>query len=563
MGTPVEDFNELLSLPAESLGSIANNLNFREVLILMQTNKTAYHEFSSNEVWRCLCEKYFPEIKSQNEITGTFKQEFQKLYKQAIRDISRSPKLLQSQSEALLNDRSFIKAVLLNNGKAYDELIKLNEAYKSDSEMVNAAIIAPPQMGIYCTPYPEAIFLCDESVLSDKTPVLNAQKAFNDHQRHNRLFRLLPNALKQDEDILLNYLSMDIFKINELPVKNNVAFNSKLIRHKPRLYEYLSPSMKENIEVIKALVCTDGSELKEVPQEIRNNREIATLAIAQYGRAIQWTPFGNDEELVNIALESDPKALCVVDDKFKKDFNRVLDAFSRDPELIPIAYTERYSHVNLNFDVFDEAQRKQIVTEALQKAGYFLEYTHEFQDDFDAVFAAVNNYGKAIKYASKELQNNEVIVEFALRNTNKPEFASGNYNTPEKVLKHTSLQCKVAVISKLLETEPDIICDFVKNMSETALAFQLVSHNGLFLQYLKNLQNDKLIVGQAIQSNPDAIQFVSQQMQQNEKVQALYKKQTGDMHSAQQLGRGSAGIFAAVTTATEELAPDNTKTLKS
>jgi len=139
MAASRDDIRHLLNIPSELLGLVSIDSNWRDILRLTELSQQAYQVFSSNEVWQPLCEKYFPHTIGRDSAVTSYKAEFQRLYHQAVLDVSRRPGTLTRQYSALQQDRHFILAVLSRNGAA---ICHVSDAFKNDIEMANAAIVS-------------------------------------------------------------------------------------------------------------------------------------------------------------------------------------------------------------------------------------------------------------------------------------------------------------------------------------------------------------------------------------------------------------------------------------
>ena len=84
MGKPAEDINIVSDLVSELQGLMSENLSFRDVLKLMQTNTQNKWSYRSDLVWQPLCNKYFPDDVNNGEIEHSYLQEFKELYQKAI-----------------------------------------------------------------------------------------------------------------------------------------------------------------------------------------------------------------------------------------------------------------------------------------------------------------------------------------------------------------------------------------------------------------------------------------------------------------------------------------------
>ena len=77
---------------------------------------------------------------------------------------------------------------------------------------------------------------------------------------------------------------------------------------------------------------------------------------------------------------------------------------------------------------------KEQVIQAIQSGESLADYSR-FQDDFDVVSVAVQEYGYALKYVSKRLRDNEEIVKLALQQNGRSlKYASERLRDNEDII---------------------------------------------------------------------------------------------------------------------------------
>jgi|GEM_PF-2893599 len=92
--------------------------------------------------------------------------------------------------------------------------------------------------------------------------------------------------------------------------------------------------------------------------------------------------------------------------------------------------------VSAGIQTYDPVAEKAKILEEVQKNGLALESATDFQNDLDIVLAAVQNNGKALKYAGIDCRNNEEIVLAAIKDNTGSSFyyASDSLKNNEKFL---------------------------------------------------------------------------------------------------------------------------------
>lgn len=168
------------------------------------------------------------------------------------------------------------------------------------------------------------------------------------------------------------------------------------------------------------------------------------------------------------------------------------------------SYSEEEAYENLDFITECDTYKMDIEPPSKKtKVSPTVEYIGgESQRDFNTVLEAVRRDGLQLQYASRRLQNNEVIVLSAVRQNG----------------------LAVQYASK-------------KRMQSEYIALQAVRQNGLALQYLYPLLQDRFdIVAAAVRQNSLALPFASRKLQNDDEIIAFAKLGKKTSHSNTQHG---------------------------
>lgn len=172
------------------------------------------------------------------------------------------------------------------------------------------------------------------------------------------------------------------------------------------------------------LVRNDGSELKNLPVNFREDKEIVLAAITNYGSSLEYasSEIKADKEIVLKAVKNGGYALQFASENLKAD--------------------------------------RDIVLEAVKSYGWVLQYASiPLRDDKEIVMESLNEYGNFLRYASDRLKGDKEVVLKAIGNWNDEWFVRdffeiippGIYNNPDimiAVLQKLNIIDNIEVISK-------------------------------------------------------------------------------------------------------------------
>ena len=154
-----------------------------------------------------------------------------------------------------------------------------------------------------------------------------------------------------------------------------------------------------------------------------------------------------------------------------------------------------------------------ITIQDLQTNGLLLAYaSHNQQDNYDCVWAAVNQNGLALQYASLQLQDNDSIVIAAIRNSYCGDALA---YVSERLLHDTNIYAvkqeiknnHESAVSSIIYTNPMLLenaDNFLKNYKPFIL--RVVKMNGMALQFAsESLKNDNDVLDAANNQHNDNI----------------------------------------------------------
>ena len=388
--------------------------------------------------------------------------------------------------------------------------------------------------------------------------------------------------LKDDEDVVLAMMSSDQAQDWHLDyaserLKQDKEFIIKVVKVKPGAFCWASESIRNDIEVLKAVVNTyedflpqcpgsklkedfesiidleeggirisryidkellntrsfldkvlplDGSLLSVANQEFQGDKELAFKAVSSYGRALfdLSEELQNDPEFVLAAVKSDGIVLKDLKDKFKNDPRIVLAAVEQN------GYALRYASDSLR-------SSKEIALEATRNNSYAYRFIgEELKSDLKLAQIAISDDWRNLQYVSSSLKNDKEVAMIAVKeNGSALEYTSEGLRKNLKIA-YTAVKSNplsLRYLDQSLRADFDLVKLAINNdQSGLALSFasedlrnnkelviNAVRRSGYALKYAsRNLRNDKDIVLEAIANDPRSLKFASSILKGNLEV---------------------------------------------
>ena len=209
-------------------------------------------------------------------------------------------------------------------------------------------------------------------------------------------------------------------------------------------------------------VSTDGSELKNLPVNFRDDKEIVLAAISNYGSSLEYasSEIKADKKIVMKAVKNGGYALQFASDNLKAD--------------------------------------RDIVLEAVKSYGWVLQYASiPLRNDKQIVIESLREYGQFIRYASDKLKRDKEVVLKAIYNWNDKWFVRDFfdivppeiYNDPDvmiAVLQKLNIIDNIEVISKSSTLLNDN--EFIQKLIELELVSSKTN-----LKYKKKIGNYTIV----------------------------------------------------------------------
>lgn len=172
---------------------------------------------------------------------------------------------------------------------------------------------------------------------------------------------------------------------------------------KSEIFPCLEECWRGDKDVALAAMIKDGSALEFASARLQDDREVVMAAVKKYGIALKFASarLQSDREVVEAAVKKDGSAIKFACEKLRDDKELALMAvknwgfaiyhiserLKRDRDIVKVAVSDSFFHDILEFD-----------------------FLKEFKNDKEVVMIAVKDSAKALKFASKELQQDPDVL---------------------------------------------------------------------------------------------------------------------------------------------------------
>ena len=284
------------------------------------------------------------------------------------------------------------------------------------------------------------------------------KKLISNYQNDPHRFKIASKKIKNNKNIVLAVMKKNGYLLeytsDELKNDREVVITA-ISNSNGQALQYASEQLKNDREVIFTALKYNSDLLKHASDELKNDREIIIAALqknaSEYGSecVLKYVSddFKNDFEIVKIAIKNSDYALQYASDKIKNDREFVMTAVKKNGHALESASNElKNDH--------------EIVMTAIKNSGEALQYaSDELKNDYEIVMAAVKSNGYALEYASDELKNNRSIVMTAVKRSNYVlKFASTEIqNDPAFISNENKIEILTNTIIQLLD---DKLCEY-------------------------------------------------------------------------------------------------------
>lgn len=345
-----------------------------------------------------------------------------------------------------------------------------------------------------------------DSILSNRDLIVEAMKIKD-------IFNSLEGKYDLDKEIVQIHLEHDPYSFKSLKKSMKNYFSSpkrkdliislmnKSNSENHYLYKELLPSLQENLEIIDALLSKSASNIRYIPDSLRNDKAFNLYAIDKYGITSITDEMREDRDVAEKIIAKDGKLL--------KDFHQ----FQHDSEMINLAF-KTYKKLDLlpSTKLVDKDLIIKFLDADPSNCRTLIERTKEHCEDFDIMKLCVEYDGNLIKY-SKTLKDNPELADLALASSQDFNLLSTKHlqskNLVLQLLKSDTKNCKKAV-------ENDSFLDLYWNDRE--MAEIIVSYDTNLLKYFPVLRADEEFIDFAISKGLDTLSNIDTSLHSNKEL---------------------------------------------
>lgn len=377
----------------------------------------------------------------------------------------------ETMSNSQIEDRNLLLLALQKSSKA---LQLASDEHKADRGI---AMIAVKKNGA-------ALQYVSEELKNDPEICLEALN------RHDMAFRFVSDALKSDKKFMLSAVKL----------------------RRGALFKRVSRIFMNDYDIVKAAVTLDGNLLKLSCMELRNNREIVSLAATENGDAFcnyASNELRQDRQLCLIAARTSNKVVSKTCQQFSGDREIVLEAvrfegtlevvsdeLKNDREVILTAISSHGRDIQYAPQHFKND--REIVLKAVNQSWKAIEFVHDlFGNDREIVLCAVKQHYNALEYASDEFKNDIEIVNKALRGEDGYLRCRECYNF-------------MPLVGQELRCNHDFMIEIVKEYDICAMHFMRQSRSPLL--------NDLHFMLEIVKTNGELLHFASEELLNNREL---------------------------------------------
>jgi hypothetical protein len=164
---------------------------------------------------------------------------------------------------------------------------------------------------------------------------------------HPSTFADAGSIVRRDQELLIFYLKSNS-NLDNIPEEffEDIEFMKRVIFLKPRKYNWFlknAPSVFKSYEVCREVLINDGSALKILPEDKKNNPLLVSIAIKDNINNLQYAGMDirSNKLFMFEIVNKDNRAYCYFTEEMKLDYELALKIINR--------YPEAYSHLPNRF----------------------------------------------------------------------------------------------------------------------------------------------------------------------------------------------------------------------
>jgi hypothetical protein len=355
------------------------------------------------------------------------------------------------------------------------------------------------------------------------------------------LIKLTAKTYSKDSDPSL--YSFKFVLDEELQQDGEFAF--EIISDFPYYYTSISKELKKNVELAELFVAENGNNFEFLPETLKKNREISLVALRKSPTIFKLLDDSFTNEFEFLSIISRHTHLSEIQRIFKllKDkqmIHKLIRDYPRCFEVFPVEYID--DEIGLLLVKFDHKffsklsstlrANLEIAKVAISKDGtHYHEISNNLKKEEELAFLAVKNNPAVFTLISKEVKNNQNFL-FKFIETVNVDICSIKSDVEFQPISDLEFMKKLCQLNGIalslatveLQSNVDLIkiainqnaksFEYAFTKNEEIISLALEKH-GLNLQFAKEHQSDRKMVLKAMESNPDAYQFASDELRKD------------------------------------------------
>jgi len=256
---------------------------------------------------------------------------------------------------------------------------------------------------------------------------------------HGKSRQYVLDMMDQDGLLLRSVPELDIEIVRQAVQQNPLALQyaktyngnkeigMEAVRQEGRVLEFCSPDLKRNRDIVMEAVKQDGLAISFASISLQADEDVVMAAVTQDGEALRYASpkLKANKDIVMEAVKQDGSAISFASTSLQADRDVVMTAMRNTPFTIE--------------NIPRHVMTKPFVIELVQMNGNILSFLAAvglpFQSDKDVVLAALNQTGKALRYASSDLKGDKEVVLTAVNQTGEAlRYASPDLQGDKEVV---------------------------------------------------------------------------------------------------------------------------------
>lgn len=232
---------------------------------------------------------------------------------------------------------------------------------------------------------------------------------------NGKLLEFLPKEYSIDPEVIQllvnqdkrDYSYLDLIRWEDVLLDKSTA--AHVLELRGELLSRFSSSIKNNKDLVKIAVRSNGKALSAASNELLNDREFILEIMQLEGSSFIPEAFRDDEEIVSLAVSKDSEALQWASDRLRADFNIVQLAV----ENCIAGY--RFAHESIR-------AKRDLTLDVIEADGFLIKFVPApLNKDREIVLTAMSNLSmfadkKIFNYVPEEMRNDREIIYALLSN---------------------------------------------------------------------------------------------------------------------------------------------------